>query len=239
MSSYKLIEDHFLCGILGRPVYFFKSPVETLSNSKFPQPPCFIYNKTKTCEIEDIKKVEHLGFHLIDTNLIFCLKKKNFVEQLSLPPRYSMRWSCSTDCDVVGNIARNNFKYSRFHLDPLIENSVADDVKKAWATNFFSGTRGDHMIVSCYDEQPVGFTQILHQSKNELVIDLIAVDLEHRGKGLASRMISFMMKELFVGLPDSALIKVGTQIANIPSIALYQKMGFQVTSSTYVFHYHG
>ena len=32
---------------------------------------------------------------------------------------------------------------------------------------------------------------------------------------------------------------VGTQVANIPSVRLYETLGFRLTAARYVFHYHG
>ena len=94
------------------------------------------------------------------------------------------------------------------------------------------------MIVSCFKDQPVGFTQILIKNDSELIIDLICVDSQHHGVGIASAMISFLINEIAPSLPGSTKILVGTQISNLPSLSLYQKLGFKIISSDYVFHYH-
>ena len=62
-----------------------------------------------------------------------------------------------------------------------------------WAENFFSGTRGDYMIVACFKDHPVGFTQIVRKNDSGLIIDLIGVDSHHHGIGLASAMINFLL----------------------------------------------
>ena len=94
------------------------------------------------------------------------------------------------------------------------------------------------MIVACYKDQPVGFCQILLKNTSDLVIDLIAVDSQHHGNGLASAMINFLINQIAQSLSDQTKIIVGTQISNLPSLCLYQKLGFKIISSDYVFHHH-
>ena len=69
--------------------------------------------------------------------------------------------------------------------------------------------------------------------EKELIIDLIAVDKKAQGRGVASSMIKFANSNI-----KRPSIKVGTQIQNLPSIKLYKKLGFVLTQSDYVFHYH-
>ena len=37
---------------------------------------------------------------------------------------------------------------------------------------------------------------------------------------------------------DADMLRVGTQVANLPSISLYEKCGFHVAETTYVLHAH-
>ncbi|MBP1741959.1 MAG: hypothetical protein H6Q48_4252, partial [Deltaproteobacteria bacterium] len=93
--------------------------------------------------------------------------------------------------------------------------------------------RGDNMVVAIKDSSPAGFLQLLYSGK-DLVIDLIAVEEKFRRMGIARAMIHFAETALR-GFEE---IAVGTQIANVPSIRLYEKLGFRVASSVYTFHYH-
>ena len=68
-----------------------------------------------------------------------------------------------------------------------------------------------------------------------LIIDLIAVEPSHQGNGLATAMIKFAAD--YCGKWQRML--VGTQVSNIPSIRTYEKLGFRMCGSSYVFHYHG
>jgi ribosomal protein S18 acetylase RimI-like enzyme len=224
---------------LGKDVYFFKSPLANISKDNFPALPSLVYTKVATSAVEEFQLAQSLGFYLIDTNIQLCRKKDGGLIKRSIPQDYSIRLSLPTDRDYVGEIAQKNFYFSRFHQDPRIGNDDADRIKQVWVENYFSGTRGDYMIVACYKDQPVGFCQILLKNNSDLVIDLIAVDSRHHGIGLASAMINFLMNQIAPSLSANTRIMVGTQISNLPSLSLYQKLGFEIISSNYVFHYHG
>jgi len=134
----------------------------------------------------------------------------------------------------VEEIASKSFTLDRFHQDPKIDNSSADEIKKQWAGNFFSGKRGDVTVVASKKNRPVAFLLLLFGQK-ENIIDLIAVDSKNRNNGLAKQMINFAKS--INGFPQNLL--VGTQASNIPSIRMYEKIGFKKINSQFVLHYHG
>ena len=90
------------------------------------------------------------------------------------------------------------------------------------------------MAVAVVGGRVVGFLQPLHSKDGILTVDLIATDNEQRRKGIASDMIAFIENES----NGASKVRVGTQISNTPSLRLYEKLGFRVSSSHYVFHYH-
>ncbi len=90
------------------------------------------------------------------------------------------------------------------------------------------------MVVPTYQGRAVGFLQLLSRDET-LIIDLIAVDKTHQGRGLATAMIKFAADSC----GDWKRMLVGSQVANIPSARTYEKLGFRMCDSSYVFHYHG
>ena len=178
-----------------------------------------------------VKSLQNQGFYLIDTNIIL---EKPFSSSGNFTcNNCSIRFAHLNNKDQVVALARNNFTFSRFHMDDEILYLLANKIKAEWASNFFAGKRGDKMVVALIDNVVVGFLLLL-ASMETLIIDLIAVDKNQRGKGIASKMITYVQNHQ----KGFSLIKVGTQLANIPSIRLYEKMGFRICSSSYVFHYH-
>jgi len=191
----------------------------------------FVFSKISTDAIDIWQCLETADFKLIDTNLKFELhgnisfekKQKKDIEICFAEEKHQ---------EATGDIAKNNFFYSRFHLDPLLDNNIANQIKQNWVKNYFSGKRGDEMVLALMNGKPIGFLQLIIKD-SELLIDLIGVDKIAQGKGVASAMIQFAKKKI-----TRSYIKVGTQICNLPSIKLYQKLGFVLSGSDYVFHYH-
>jgi ribosomal protein S18 acetylase RimI-like enzyme len=190
----------------------------------------FIYAKVQVHDHDAINLLENLGFHLVDTNIIF--EKLIDLADPSAGPS-EIRFAIPEDRQGVQSLAANSFSYSRFHLDPLIPDDKADQIKASWAENFFFGRRGDSMVVASVDGKIAGFLQLLHSGK-DLVIDLIGVDGNFRRKRIASDMICFAQRSL----KGFKRMCVGTQLANMPSIRMYESLKFMLIDASYVFHYH-
>lgn len=234
-------KDDYLSEVLNKNVYilfnFLNKSEEILLESlnelcnQYLQEDLFIFVKVKTNLIRQINKIESLGFRLIDTNITFS-KSSNLRYESVLDDDIIIKFSESSHKNFIGEIAYNNFKFSRFHLDPNIKKSQADNLKKCWVENFFSGQRGDYMIIALRKNKPIGFLQLIKEKK-KIIIDLIAVSSGYRGKRIGSSMIEFACNKI-----QFDIITAGTQISNLPSINLYSKLGFKPITSDYVFHFH-
>lgn len=235
--------DKWLSGVLACETYRLNldgSCIEALRNNNshafiylneiLQKSPVFIYCKIKTTGLIFIRYLEKLGFYLIDTNVIY---QKKFNPYHKTSNNENLRFASIGDMNNVVQLARENFVFSRFHLDPQISNAEANKLKGEWAKNYFLGQRGDNMIVKEIDGQIAGFLQIIIKD-DRVIIDQIAVDQKHQRKGIASDMIAYVESKY----SNYSWINAGTQIANIPSIRLYEKVGFQLIESYYIFHYH-
>jgi ribosomal protein S18 acetylase RimI-like enzyme len=193
--------------------------------------PSFAYARVPSRDLATAQGLEANGFRLVDTNVT--------LETQELPAQAGAqnlaRAARPADAAAVEQIARTSFEMSRFHLDPQLRPGLANEIKAQWAANFFRGQRGDFMIVAEREGQVAGFLQLIAAPESVLVIDLIAVAREARGRGLGSAMIRHAAHTC--GAPRR--LRVGTQIANVGSLALYQRLGFSVTASAYMFHLHG
>jgi len=239
IASSHLTQDEWLSTSFQYPVFrlnadgwfqTFRQDGKILLES-FPYPRVFLYTKVSTDELEKVSALEKLGFHVVDTALTFekAVSKRN-----SLVGNCALRFAKLADRKSVMEIAEKNFRYSRFHLDPQIDKSLAGRIKSEWAGNYFTGKRGDQMVVATEGERVVGFNQILHGQNGTLVIDLIAVDSVVRRRGVAQDMIAYSENESGA----FSKIRVGTQAANVASVRLYEKLGFRLIGSQYVLHYH-
>jgi ribosomal protein S18 acetylase RimI-like enzyme len=191
----------------------------------------FVFSKINTNSVNIFQCLEKANFKLVDTNLQFELNDNKLSEKQQNND-IEICFAEKKHQQALGKIAKDNFHYSRFHLDSLINNDIANKIKQNWVKNYFFGKRGDEMVVALLQNKPVGFLQLIIKEK-ELTIDLICVDRIAQGRGVASSMIHFARRDI-----KQSFIKAGTQIGNLPAINLYQKLGFVLTQSDYLFHYH-
>ncbi|MBF0406594.1 MAG: GNAT family N-acetyltransferase [Candidatus Riflebacteria bacterium] len=198
----------------------------------------FIYAKVASDEVIKTAKLEELGFRLVETNiqlekiLIDSQTSGCSLLNASESDNCRVRFAEESDKEDVCLIAAESFIQSRFFKDPNISPEIAKKVKSGWAENYFSGKRGDYMVVACCHEKVSGFMQLIRSGEN-LIIDLVAVDKVCRGKSLGRKMINFAENKI----ENISTIKVGTQLCNTGSLNFYQKCGFIVTGGSNVFHY--
>lgn len=237
-----LKSDKWLSSMLGKPAYRLDlkevgvarqgwEGLETELKDKLGSAPAFIYAKTASSDLRHARLLERAGFHLADTSVTF--EKPLVDKDMPAAGGFTIRFAEEKDRQGVMRVAEKSFTYSRFHMDPLIPRKTADRIKSEWAGNYFSGNRGDEMVVGEEKGRIAGFVQIIN-SQETLVIDLIAVDRDFRRCGLAAGMIRFIER----GNPESRHILVGTQAANTASMSLYETLGFRIKETGYVFHCH-
>jgi ribosomal protein S18 acetylase RimI-like enzyme len=194
---------------------------------------CFADIKIPTKDTQSIQEFENWGFHLVDTNIVF--EKEIDIGEELINEVCALAWVSEEDKRDVMKIASNTFVFTRFHMDTEIKNDIANKIKAEWAGNYFSGKRGDKMLLAKVDKQVAGFLQLLKGENNTWVIDLIGISIEHQRKKIASNLILSAEKKL----KDCRRMLVGTQVANIASLRLYEKLGYRIIDTKYVLHYHG
>ena len=239
MKTPNLLIDTWLSDILGCHVFKLSiAPSENLSESDIStrinelqcSAPIFIYAKIPTDKLNTVHLLESIGFRLVDTLVVF---ERELTSGQELSGCSDIRLAIDQDEEGVKDLAGRSISVSRFHLDPTIPTDIANGIKAEWAGNYFKGERGNAMIVSSIDGKIVGFLQLL-RSDDDLTIDLMAVNPNYRRKRVASDMIAFTQNRW----PELNHIRAGTQVANSPSMQLYQSLRFTVIRSDYILHFH-
>lgn len=228
------VRDAWLAEILGRDVYRVvvrdgivpRETVRALQAGRV-----FLYARIPTTCLRAVADLESLGFRLIDTNVTFT---RPIPSGVPAHATWRVRAAVPGDREAVTALGRAAFAYSRFHLDPAVPRPIADEIKARWAAAWFAGARGHAMVVAESEKRIVGFCLLLHGSDGTATVDLIAVDAAYRGRGIAGAMIA-RAEALSMPFPE---IRVGTQVANLASMRCYERLGFRIASSQYVFHYH-
>jgi ribosomal protein S18 acetylase RimI-like enzyme len=115
---------------------------------------------------------------------------------------------------------------------------ISDRVKREWIANYVKGQRGDDFFVAVFNGRTIGFNAVLNsflQDSQVRVIDLIGVDRAFQRHGTGKKLLEHFIHDSF---GKYSLLRVGTQIANIPSMRLYAHFGFYIAEAAYVLHAH-
>jgi ribosomal protein S18 acetylase RimI-like enzyme len=191
------------------------------------------YVKVPCTRVDVVRALSRQGFCVVDVNVVF--ERVPDPDPVPLPP--AVHPVEAEEAEDILSIAEHGFVYSRFHLDPRVPDRVANGLKRHWVQSYLDGSRGDRLLVVTIDRRPAGFLaelSLVCDGRTIRVIDLIAVGESFRGRGAGRRLV-----EAFVHDAQAAdVLRVGTQVANVPSVRLYETCGFRFASSSYVLHAH-
>jgi len=196
----------------------------------------FCYGKVPVERIDHLNSLIQTGFNLIDVNITFERKPARIKKRRA--KRFMIGDSLMEDKIPVEFIAKTSFIYSRFHKDPNISIKIANTIKKEWVANYFSGERGEKLLVAKTGRTLVGFlaiSKIKRGSENIRVIDLIGIHPEYQRMGAGRQLVEAVISD---SVETSDLLRVGTQICNYPSIHIYEKCDFSIAEAAYVLHAH-
>ncbi len=254
--TFKPNQDAWLSEVMNRSVFRVEGygPTVDLAAHIKDHSRGFYFAKLGTDQVAEVAALTRLGFAIVDTNVTFEFTDDDsqfVVDAIALPrtatrdmrkpgaaahadpgDKLNIGEHRPSEADAILDIAGTAFRYSRFHLDPQIDATLAHHIKREWTRNYLLGKRGAGLLVARESGKPVGF--LAHMvARGAAVIDLIAVSPSAGGKGVGSALTASFLG-LYAGKPRA----VGTQIANLPSIRLYTRLGFQLAKSEYVLHLH-
>ena len=200
-----------------------------------PFKPCLLTTRISALNGEVIRALENDGFNLMECYL-------ELEHTLKRPPSSSgknlIRPFHEREIAYLERIAYESFCYSRFHMDPQITSHEANLTRSEWVRNACLG-RADVVLVAEADSKPIGFLVGVKKTSDLGPIgkiDLVAVDSEYR-----NRKVGYELTIEFINYCRSqryCLGKVGTQAHNIPSLRIYEKVGFLAIAAFYSYHKH-
>lgn len=218
--------DAWLSDVLGFDAY---SVPPTAVGSVIPTGRALLTCKIPADDVATVDVLGESGFRVVDVNVTFERQGGDGLAGDSVSP------ATADQHDALLDIAGTCFRYSRFHLDPLIPRVLADRVKREWVRSYVEGQRGVELLAATSDGRPAGFLAVLEAPDGARVIDLVGVAVEVQGKGTGEALVSEFARRHGA---ENRVLRVGTQAANLPSLRLYEKLGFRVVSTTYVLHRH-
>jgi ribosomal protein S18 acetylase RimI-like enzyme len=196
------------------------------------------YTKVAVSDVATIRTLSALGFYVVDVNVTLGLDTACTSTTPILSPGVTIAECDETAAPGVLAIAGSAMRFSRFHLDPAIPVNVAHLIKREWIQNYVRRTRGEALMVARLNGEVAGFLAVLASDsggRRVRVIDLIAVAPAAHRQGVGRALVTAFIAGY---APTSDRLQVGTQIANTPSLALYQGLGFTIRHASYVLHTH-
>lgn len=219
--------DDWLSEVLGYPVFAVEGAADDLPGGRR----ALYYARVDASDVATLAALLQVGFVVVDVNVTF--------ERAAMPAAAD-----GANIDVVRAgpehaedllaIAGSCFRYSRFHLDPQIPQTLADTIKREWVRSYIDRRRGTELLAATVAGRSLGFLAVL-ETDDASVIDLVGVATDAQGTGVGSALVSaFIERHRSAGKP----LRVGTQVANVPSLRLYERLGFRVERAAYVVHLH-
>jgi ribosomal protein S18 acetylase RimI-like enzyme len=180
---------------------------------------------------------ERAGFEIIDAIQTFALSLTHDCSPPQPIDTIQTRLFKSEDLPQVLDIARSSYVHDRFHADPAINSSVADQINEEWLRSSCCGTLADAVMVVTQEKSILGYVtcKIASDTKPALglafgSIGMVATCQNARERGVARRGTYAALEWFRSNNVD--IVEVGTQLRNIPAARLYEKCGFQLTRAS-------
>ena len=238
-----LTEDRWLAAVMDRPAFRVEfrgvgdqaADVDAIAGHIRQQQRAFYYSKVDVNRIDVARRLGALGFFVADTNV--CLRLDRPTSVAFDFPGVSVGDVAASDAALVLEVAGSAFRYTRFHQDPFIGADLAHAIKRAWCSSYLNGQRGDRLFVAKVDGRVAGFLAALtvDPGGNRAIIDLIGVAPAFQRRRVGSALTAAFIAHY---RDRASMLQVGTQVANVASIRLYERFGFSLVSSEYVLHLH-
>lgn len=240
-------EDAWFSGVFGHPVFRIQvdaaaaaSVADLIRSHAAAQRAAMYYTKVDTNDVELVRQLSAAGLYVVEGNITLGIDAPS-CEGVPAPVDES---GCAVS-DIAAEqqeqvlaIAGSAFQYTRFHLDPLVPNGIADRIKYEWIANYVRKQRGTALLVASDGQRAMGFLAVLasiHDGQQVRTIDLLGVARNSRRRGVATALVAAFIAR-YRGCANS--LRVGTQVANLPSLQLYQNFGFSIVKTAYVMHMH-
>jgi ribosomal protein S18 acetylase RimI-like enzyme len=173
----------------------------------------------------------------VDGRAVYELRCRDPAPISPPPAAYTLRSIPShlKPSDELVDLALEAGRWSRFNRDPSLTRAQFERMFRMWIKNIVARRQADE-VFGIYDKSTdkiVAFVSIKKKSLTHASIGLIAVDAQHRRKGLASVL---MQRTLLWAAENSVEVEVVTQEVNADARGFYEKFGFTLKEVSSDYH---
>ena len=145
-----------------------------------------------------------------------------------------MRFDLAMSKTEAESLAIQSGEYSRFALDKNIPRDRYENLYRTWIGRSLNKEIAEEVLVVRDAGKLVGLITLgRKQARGD--IGLLAVDKYSRGKGVGKALVSAANSWFIDKKFKSA--QVVTQGSNIPALRLYQKCGYVIEKTEYIYHF--
>lgn len=244
MPTEAIRPDPWLAAIFGRDVFRVDgcgqgaAIARIVDEHRRQQSRAFYYAKVDAVDVPTVAALTAAGMAVVEVNVTFGAAASASQGVENLPDSVAITRASAGDADSLLQVAASSFRYSRFHLDPLVADSLANRIKREWIASYLAGRRGDDLWTVRFNGEIAGFLAVIggddHGVRHK-TIDLVAIAPAFQGRGIGHAVMRFFFRH-YAGTCDR--LRVGTQVANVPSMRLYEAAGMRIERSQYVLHMH-
>lgn len=169
-------------------------------------------------------------------NILFCDERRIYHKKRkrnNYIPYYPIsKYNKTTISESLFELALESGKYSRFHLDPNFPDECFEKLYKKWIENSLNKTIASDILTYNEQETPIGLLTY-NNKNNKSTIGLISVSKKKQKKGIGKRLIHYYENSLNNSIE---ILEVVTQGVNKSACSFYEKNGYILSSTSYIYH---
>lgn len=136
-------------------------------------------------------------------------------------------------CEDLVSLAYQSGEFSRFKQDRNFKNNESEKLYYQWILRSIKKEIANYVFV-CYDKNKIIGLLTLGVKKDRTDIGILAVDITYRGKKIGESLVAKAMqttRDL-----NFQTIQAATQKDNVSACRFYEKQGFVIEKTEYIYH---
>jgi len=188
---------------------------------------------TDTISFLNKEKAANYKLILADERLTYIMPIERTAAFAAVAPNVQKYQATAPDKQLI-NLALQSGAYSRFAIDPNFKNQEYKKLYTAWITRILTKEIPEEIWVSTdSDNNLVGFGTVGFDQQ-EAYMGLMAINENNRQTGIAHSFIQ--TARIRAAQAACTTLRMVTQKANLPACRLYEKSGFVLSKTEYLYH---
>ncbi len=193
--------------------------------------------RVDSSDLNNIKFLSQSGYYYVGESIKMCLKIPS--NPIPFTGDFRIVKYCPEHRDVIKKIALTSHSNNYFFYDSNLDQQKTAEMFGKW-TELCIDSLAEDIFVALIDNRVVGFLIFMVNKKlnnmldNKIaILDFMAVKESLKGRKIGSGLLAYFIEAM---RDKYKLIELRTMNNNFPAINLYQKFGFRLISSDFIFN---